>query len=146
MALPLDLRQQFVDIVQIPAGFQSHFVGSGLIGSGPRGLLNGLKTGANRLIDYPTERGTQPLCHRSRSVQNIVIQGQCCSHDGSLASSSMMSRHQSFRGTAPHLHPHEMNGIRDIDNRYGRTQRPAWGFAGSGTLGGAELVVAGVTP
>jgi hypothetical protein len=75
MVLPLDLRQQFLDIVQASAGFQSQFVGSGSIGSGSRGFRNGLKTGANRLIDYLPEGSAKPLCDRSRSVQNIIVYG-----------------------------------------------------------------------
>ena len=99
MVLPLDLRQQFLDIVQTPAGFQSEFAGSGLIGSGCRGFRDGLKTGAKRLIDYLPEGRAKPLCHRSRSVQNIIVYGQRRSHDCILASSCMMSRHHLYRRT-----------------------------------------------
>ena len=93
MVLPLDLRQKLMDVVQIPSGLQPQFMGAGLIESSLRGFLDGMKTGSNRLIDHPPERSVQPLRNRSSSVQNIVIDGECGSHDGIVASHTMMSRH-----------------------------------------------------
>lgn len=94
MVLPLDLRQQFLDIVQTPADFQPQFVGSGLIEPGFRGFLNDLKTGANRLVDDLPEGNAKPLRNRSRSVQNIIVYVQCRSHKCILASFEMRIWHQ----------------------------------------------------
>jgi len=105
MVLPLYLRQQFVDIVKTPAGFQPHLMGSGLIGSDSGRLLNGFKPGANRLIDHLPEGSVKLLCNRSSSVQNIVIYSQCRSHVGILASFYMMSRHQLSLANTTHAAP-----------------------------------------
>ena len=137
MVLPLDLRQQFLDIVQTSAGFQPKFVGSGLIRPGFRGLLNALKTGANRLIHDPAEGSAKPLGDRSRSVQNIVVDGQSRSHDGIIASLCVMSRHHFSRRTrshaavsGPNRRPSPEPKSRRRSPRTRDEARSAWGLTG----------------
>ena len=66
MILPLDLRQQFLDIVEIPAGFESQLMRLGMIRSLFRRLLNAVKPGTQSLIDYPPEGSAEPPCDGSR--------------------------------------------------------------------------------
>ena len=73
MVLPLDLREQFLDIVQIPAAAQSQFAGACVIGTAPGGLFNRLQTSAKRLIDHEPEGRVQLLRNGSRSVKNVIV-------------------------------------------------------------------------
>ena len=82
MVLPFDLRQQGLNMVQIPPRAQPQFMGLGAVGSASRWFLNCLQTRAKCLIDHPPERRAQPRGNRSRSVQNVVVYDQCCSHNG----------------------------------------------------------------
>ncbi len=94
MILPLDLSQEFLDVVQIHSGFQPHLVGSSVIRPTSWGSLNRLQSEAQRFI-YHAAEGRIELCrNRFRFVQNIVVYGQCCSHIIIIASDIMMSRHQ----------------------------------------------------
>ena len=56
MVLPLDLREQLLDIVQAPACSQAEFAGAGVIRTTLCGSLNRLQTGAKGLIYHPPER------------------------------------------------------------------------------------------
>ena len=93
MRLPLDLRDQLLDIVQTPARLQPQLAGVSMIRSGSRRFLCRLQTGAKRLIYNLPEGAMQSFCQRSRPIQNIVFQGQCRSHADTVASHDMMSRH-----------------------------------------------------
>ena len=93
MILPLDLRQERPDVVQIPPGFQPHLVRAGAIGSGSRGILNSLQPGTQRFIHDVAKRRTEFCRNSFRLVQNIVVYGQCRSHGIITASYSVMSRH-----------------------------------------------------
>jgi len=97
MILPLDLRKQFLDIVQTPAGFQSHLVGAGMVRPGFRRFFNGLKTRPERLVDDLSEGSSKPPGNGPGSVKNIVVQIECGSHIGTIASFELMSRHQSWK-------------------------------------------------
>jgi len=78
--LPLDLRQEHLDVVQIPSCFQPHLVGAGAIGPNARRILNRLQSGTQRLINH-TAKGHIELCRNSFGfVQNVVVYGKCCSH------------------------------------------------------------------
>ena len=99
MILPLDLGNEFVDVVQTPSGSEAQVSGLGAIGFGSGRLFNSLKAGAESLIYHPPKRGMELLCQRSGFVQNIVVDGECCSHVGIIASWSMMSRHRHISRT-----------------------------------------------
>jgi hypothetical protein len=91
---PLDLRQERLDVVQIPPGFQPHLVGPCTIGSSSRlAILNHLQSGTQRLIHHAPKRRTELCRNGFRSIQNIVVYGKCCSHDVIIASHGVMSRH-----------------------------------------------------
>lgn len=95
MVLPLDLREQFLEIVQVHACSQSQFVGAGAIRRTLCGILNRLQTSAKRLIYNPPEGRVQPLRNRSRRVEDVIVYSKCCSHGGIIASSLVMSTHHS---------------------------------------------------
>jgi hypothetical protein len=80
VVLPLNLRDQFLNIVQAPARSQRQFVGSGAIRAGSCRFLNRFQTGTKRLIHHPSKGSAQFLGNGSRSVQNVVVYGQCRSH------------------------------------------------------------------
>ena len=80
MALSLDLRKQFMDVVETSACFQPQFVRASVIGPTLCGLPNGVKTGANRFIHYSSERSANRRGYRPHTVQDIVVYCQCCSH------------------------------------------------------------------
>ncbi len=96
MVLPLDLCQEFLDIVQTSAGFQSHFAGLGLIGVDSLRFFNNLETGTKCLIDHPPEGSVKPLRNRSRSIHDIIVYGQCRSHIIIMTSFDLMSMHMAF--------------------------------------------------
>jgi len=91
---PLDLRQERLDVVQIPSGFQPHLVGLRVIGSSSRrSILNHLQSGTQRLINHAPKGRTEFCRNGFRFVQNIVVYGKCCSHNVIIASCGVMSRH-----------------------------------------------------
>jgi len=93
MILPLDLRQERLDVVQIPPGFQSHFMGTRAIGLGLRRHLNRLQSGTQRFIHHPAKGYMKFAGNRFCFVYNIIVDIQCCSHNVIIASYNMMSRH-----------------------------------------------------
>ena len=93
MILPLDLRQERLDVVQIPPGFQPHLARAGAIGSGSRSILNGLQPGTQRFIHHVAKRRTEFCRNSFRLVQNIAVYVQCRSHGVTTAPYSVMSRH-----------------------------------------------------
>jgi hypothetical protein len=91
---PLDLRQERLDVVQIPPGFQPHLVGAGAIGSRSRpGIFDHLQSGTQRLIHHAPKRRPKLYRNGFRFVQNIVVYGKGCSHGVIIASCGVMSRH-----------------------------------------------------
>jgi hypothetical protein len=93
MILPFNLRDEFLYVVQTPACFQAQFVGSGAIGPGLGRFLDGMQTGAKRLVHHQSEWRVEFLRDRSRLVEHIVVYRQCRSHGGIVASRRQMSRH-----------------------------------------------------
>jgi len=75
MALPFNLRDQFLDIIQTPACFQPQFMGPGMVGTGLCRLRNRFQTGTKRLIYHTPERRTHLFCNRSRPIQYIIVYG-----------------------------------------------------------------------
>lgn len=55
MPLPLNLRDQLLDVVETPACLQSQFAGVSMIRSGSRRFFYRLQTGAKRFIHNPPE-------------------------------------------------------------------------------------------
>ena len=86
MLLPLNLRDQLLDVVKTPSLLQSKFARTGMVGSGASRFLHHLQAGAERLIHHASERTVQSAGKRSRPVENVVVYGQCCSHDCIIAS------------------------------------------------------------
>ena len=58
-----------------------------------RGSSNRLQTGAKRLIYYAPEGRMWPLGNGSRFVEDVIVDGQRCSHNGIMASFLVMSTH-----------------------------------------------------
>jgi hypothetical protein len=82
MILALDLRQEFLNVIQIPSGFQSHLMGTSAIRAALGRRLNCQQARAQRLIDNLPEGRVEFRRDGSRFVQNVVVYDQCCSHVG----------------------------------------------------------------
>jgi hypothetical protein len=86
VVLPLNLRDQFLNIVQAPACSQPQFVRSGAIRAGSRRFINRHQTGAKRLVHHPSKGNVERPGNTSSSAQEIVVYGQRHSHDVTASS------------------------------------------------------------
>ena len=90
------MGQQFLDVVEIPAFFiEAHGMRPRLVGTLFRRLFHLRETRSKGLVDHRSEWGMQLGGKGARAFQNVIIDGQCRSHEGMLTSRQLMSTHQS---------------------------------------------------
>lgn len=81
MILPVGLRDQLLDIIQISAGFQSEFTGARAIRTSLCRLLQCWQPRAKCLVHNSSEGSVHSARKGFRHVNHIIIYGQCRSHN-----------------------------------------------------------------
>lgn len=78
--LPLDLGDQFLDVVQTVPSLQSQSARLCAVRLSLKRFLDRLQPDSQRLVNHAAEWCSKSLRGRACAIQYVVVDGQCCSH------------------------------------------------------------------